>query len=616
MATAPISTINDLFRRVTAAANPAAVLWQDEFGQWQPLSSDRIYQRVRALASALLAWGAQKGDRIALISENRWEWAVTDFATLAIGAANVPIYPTLNGEQIAALLRDSGCRIAVVSTRQQFDKLNSVRALAQLERCVMMDSPVPEGAVAFSDLLDGADARGTERDPVFDALVRAAQPAHLATLIYTSGTTGEPKGVALTHGNIAANQNYAAAGFSFNSTDACISFLPLSHITARALDYVMYNAGAQVAYCSQFDKLPQAMQQVRPTVIVGVPRVYEKIRQAVEQRSSASPVKKRVLAWAVRVGARHCDTVYSGRQPSSLLWKLARKLVYAKVREAFGGRVRVFISGGAPLGMDTAKWFASAGIALWEGYGLTETSPVIALNNPLSQRMGSVGPVLPNVEVRLAEDGELLVRGPSIFGGYWQKPQANAGVPSDSSSSLGWNAECFDPEGWFRTGDIACLDPDGFLYITDRKKELLKTSGGKLVAPQPIENKLKNSLLVAQAALVGDKRKFISALISPNFAALEAWAAQQNIRFGSRAELVADSRVIAHYSELVSEVNRSLANFETLKRFRVVAEEWAQDSGELTPSMKLKRRVITERYAASIAELYADEATARGESAS
>jgi len=341
------------------------------------------------------------------------------------------------------------------------------------------------------------------------------------------------------------------------------------------------------------------MKEIRPTVLVGVPRVYEKIRQAVEAKSAASPVKRRILAWAVRLGAKYRDTVYDGKKPNALLWKLADKLVYSKVLEAFGGRVRVFVSGGAPLGIDTARWFASAGIALWEGYGLTETSPVIALNSPVAHRMGSVGKVLPNVEVKLAEDGELLVRGPSVFSGYWQKPAANA--------------ECFDAEGWFRTGDIGHLDADGFLYITDRKKELLKTSGGKLVAPQPIENKLKNNVLVAQAALVGDKHKFISALISPNFVPLEEWARLLGVGCESREELVADRRVIALYAEIVSEVNSGLANFERLKRFRVVADEWTQESGELTPSMKLKRRVITARYAAVIDALYADEASARGE---
>jgi long-chain acyl-CoA synthetase len=597
---APLSTVNDLFICVASAANSRAVLWQDEFGHWQPISSNQIYQRVRRLAETFLSWGAQKGERIALISENRWEWAITDFAALAIGAVDVPIYPTLTGEQIAQLLQDAGCRIAVVSTRQQFDKLHAVQGQTSLERILMMDSAsTPEGAIPFSEVLAGADARGGERDPTFDALVRSAEPKDLATLIYTSGTTGEPKGVMLTHGNIAANQNYAAAEFDFNSTDACISFLPLSHITARALDYVMYRSGAQVAYCSQFDKLPQAMREVHPTVIVGVPRVYEKIRQAVEQKSSVSPVKKKILAWALEVGAGQRATVYAGGKPSSLRWKLASKLVYTKVREAFGGRVRFFVSGGAPLGIDTAKWFADAGIAVWEGYGLTETSPVIALNSPANQRMGAVGKPLPNVELKFADDGELLIRGPSVFPGYWQKPAANA--------------ECFDEEGWFRTGDIAHLDEDRFLYITDRKKELLKTSGGKLVAPQPIENKLKNSVLVAQVALVGDKHKFISALISPNFPALEELAKREGIAAGDRAQLVADSRIVAIYSEIVSRVNGGLANFETIKRFRVVADEWSQESGELTPSMKLKRRVLTQKYAAVVAALYADEATARAE---
>jgi long-chain acyl-CoA synthetase len=595
----PYITINDLFRRVASASNPRAILWQDEFSQWQPISSDQIYQRVRALAEAFLSWGAHKGERIALIAENRWEWAVTDFAALAIGAVNVPIYPTLTGEQIAALVADAGCRIAVVSTRQQFDKLNAVRGKTSLQRILMMDPAAPEGAVAFSEVIAGADARGAERDPVFDALTRSVEPKDLATLIYTSGTTGEPKGVALTHGNIATNQNIAALDFDFTPADALISFLPLSHVTARALDYVMYSYGVQVAYCSKFDKLPQAMREIRPTVFVGVPRVFEKIREEVERRTSLSPVKKRLLAWALGVGASHRATVYEGRQPSSPVWKLASKLVYSKVREAFGGRVRIFVSGGAPLGVDTINWFASAGIALWEGYGLTETSPLVALNTPIVHRVGAAGMPMGNLDLKLAGDGELLVRGPSVFSGYWQKPEATA--------------EAFDAAGYFHTGDIARFDTDGFLYITDRKKELLKTSGGKLVAPQPIENKLKNSHFVAQAALVGDKHKFISALLAPNFVALEEWARQHGIAIKDRAELVADSRVVALYSEIVREVNATLANFESLKRFRVVADEWTQETGEMTPSMKLKRRVITERYAAVIDALYEDEATARGE---
>jgi long-chain acyl-CoA synthetase len=595
----PFSTLNELFGRIASAANPRAILWQDDFAQWQPISSDQIYQRVRALAHAFLSWGAQKGDRIAIISENRWEWAITDFATLSIGAADVPIYPTQTGEQMAALMRDAGSRIAVVSTRQQFDKLNAVRSKTLLERIVMMDPGAPEGAIPFSELMEGADARGAERDPIFDALTRSVEPKDLATLIYTSGTTGEPKGVALTHGNISSNQARASIDFEFDTTDALISFLPLSHVTARALDYVMYSYGVQVAYCSKFDKLPEAMRQVRPTVFVGVPRVFEKIQQEVQRRVSESPVKRRLLNWAVGVGAAHQKTVYGGHRPNSLAWKMADKLVYSKVREAFGGRVRIFVSGGAPLGIDTAKWFASVGVALWQGYGLTETSPLISLDTPLSARLGSVGRRLDNVECKIAEDGELLVRGPSVFGGYWQKPEATA--------------ESFDEEGYFKTGDVGHFDADGFLFITDRKKELLKTSGGKLVAPSPIESKLTGNRLVAQAALVGDRHKFVSALISPNFAALEEWAHHQGIGFKNRAELVSDSRVIALYAQVVCEVNGSLANFETIKRFKVVSDEWSIDTEELTPSMKLKRRAVTAKYAEVVDALYEDEATSRGE---
>ena len=601
MPAAQIATLNDIFFRVVAAANPRAILWQDERGDWKALSSETVYQRVRALANAFLRLGARKGERIALVSENRWEWIVTDFAVLAMGAADVPLYPTLTGEQIAEQIRDAGCHIAVVSTRAQFEKLSAVREKTDLEYIVTMDAVDAYGAISLRDLLEEADGFSAGRDPAFDAMVRSVEPGDLATIIYTSGTTGEPKGVMLTHGNFAANQNFAPADFPFDASDACISFLPLSHVTARALDYVMYNFGAQVAYCSQFDRLPEAMRTIRPTVLVGVPRVFEKIRYEVERRAGESPVKKRLLAWALKAGERHAGIVYDGRLPGSLVWKLANKLAYSKVREAFGGRVRVFVSGGAPLGIDTARWFASAGIALWEGYGLTETSPVIALNTPLRHRIGSAGVPIGNVELKFAEDGELLVRGPSVFGGYWQKPEASA--------------ECFDREGWFHTGDIAHRDADGFLFITDRKKELLKTSGGKIVAPQPIENKLKNNPLIANAALVGDRHKFLCALIAPNFAALEEWARQHGIQTGSRAALVADARIVALYDEAIRKVNRELANFETIKRFRIVADEWTQETGELTPSMKIKRRVLNARYQAVIDAMYADEATAHAETA-
>ncbi len=595
-----LSTLNDVFFALADGGRERAMLYEDASRGWQPISSAQVYQRVRGVATALRAWGIGKGDRIAILAENRWEWAVADFACLALGAVDVPIYPTLLAEQIAPLLADSGARVIFVSTQVQYDKVAAVRASTSLERVVVMDEISVADAVPFSSLIAGADARGAERDAAFDAAARAVRPDDLATLIYTSGTTGEPKGVRLTHGNIASNANYSTAEFGFAPTDSCISFLPLSHITARHLDYALYAQSVTVAYCPAFDKLPQTMQAIRPTVFVAVPRVFEKVRQVAEQKAAESGVKRRLFGWAVATGKPHAEEIAAGRTPSSLAWKLADRIVYRKIRAGFGGNVRYFIAGGAPLGLDTARWFAGVSIRILEGYGLTETSPVLAINTPKANRMGTVGRPLPNVQCRFAEDGELLVRGPNVFSGYWKhEPPAD---PADPSSP-------FDAEGWFRTGDIGHVDTDGFLFITDRKKELLKTSGGKMIAPQPIENKLKASYLVANAALVGDRHKFASALIAPNFAALEPWAREHGIQAASRQELAQDPRVRAEYQALVDRVNATLANFETIKRFRLVAEEWAIDSGELTPSMKLRRRVVNQKYAAEIAEFYADEAT-------
>jgi len=364
-------------------------------------------------------------------------------------------------------------------------------------------------------------------------------------------------------------------------------------VTARHLDYALMCDTVTVAYCPKFTELAEAMKGVRPTIFLAVPRVYEKIRQGVEAKSVGT--KKKILNWALGVGNSHRNEVLAGRTPGNLLWKLANKLVFAKIREAFGGRVKVFVSGGAPLGMDSAGWFADVGIRIYEGYGLTETSPVIAVNIPEKHRIGTVGPVLANVQVRFAEDGELEVKGPSVFKGYWNKPKETA--------------ESFTADGWLKTGDIGNLDADGFLSITDRKKELLKTSGGKLIAPQPIENKLKANTLVGNAALVGDKHKFACVLISPNFVALESWAKGQGIAASDRKALVQHAKVVAEYQGIVNRVNATLAHFEDIKRVTVVAEEWSVEDGHLTPSMKLKRRVVEKNYAAEIAEFYKDEAT-------
>ncbi|HZY62254.1 MAG TPA: long-chain fatty acid--CoA ligase [Edaphobacter sp.] len=591
-----LTTLNDVLARVTRRGDKKAMMWQDADGAWKPISSAELYGRVRALAEAFKGWGLRKGDRVIILSENRWEWAVTDFATLAIGGVDVPLYPTLTADQIGYMLRDSGAKVAVVSSREQYEKLTRAGDLPDLEHVVVMDKGDFSNAESFAALMEGAQAK-QQHDAEFDAMVKVVRGEDLATIIYTSGTTGEPKGVMLTHGNMASNLNVSTDPFNFSERDSCISFLPLSHVTARHLDYAVMCNDATVAYCPKFDLLPEAMQALRPTIFVAVPRVYEKIRQAVEGKSAHSPVKSKILKWALATGKAHRQQTLEGKTPACVSWKVANKLVFSKIREAFGGRVEVFIAGGAPLGMDTAGWFADAGIRIFEGYGLSETSPVIALNYPNAHKIGTVGKPLPNVQCRLAQDGELEVKGPSVFDGYWKKDQETR--------------DTFTPDGWFKTGDIGKLDEAGFLSITDRKKELLKTSGGKLIAPQPIENKLKANTLVAQAAMVGDKHKFACVLISPNFTALESWAKGQGITAGDRAALVKDPKVVKLYREIVDKVNSELPSYESMKRVYVVPDEWSLEEGELTPSMKLKRRVIEKKYEREIAQFYADEATAK-----
>ncbi|HEX9201382.1 MAG TPA: long-chain fatty acid--CoA ligase [Acidobacteriaceae bacterium] len=589
-----VKTVNDAFLKVSGRGDKVVWRWQDKDGAWKPIWSAGVYGRVRALAKVLAGWGVGKGDRVALLSENRWEWPVTDFAVLALGAVDVPLYLTLTVEQVGYMLRDSGAKVAVVSSGEQYEKLAAAGDLPALEHVVVMDEGEFEGAESFSALMaEAVDLQ--ERDPEFDARVREVKPEDLATIIYTSGTTGEPKGVMLTHGNLASNFTLSTIPFGFSEKDTCISFLPLSHVTARHLDYALMCDGSTLAYCPTFDQIKAAMEAVKPTIFVAVPRVYEKIRQGVEGKSHG--LKKRILNWALSVGKDQRPATLAGRKPAGFDWMVADKLVFSKIRDAFGGRVEWFVSGGAPLGMDTARWFADVGIRILEGYGLTETSPVIALNTPKKYRMGTVGPVLANVEVRFAPDGELEVRGPSVFKGYWNKPKETA--------------ESFTTDGWLCTGDIGKLE-DGFLSITDRKKELLKTSGGKLIAPQPIENKLKAQSLVGNAALVGDKHKFACVLISPNFATLDGWAKVHGVSAADRKTLVKDKQVVARYQRIVDEVNAMLAPFETIKRMSVVPDEWSIETDELTPSMKLKRRVVEKKYAAEIDEFYKDEATAKG----
>jgi long-chain acyl-CoA synthetase len=589
-----LKTVNDVFALATGQGDATVMRWLDVDGQWKPISSKGLYGRVRALADVLRGWGVGKGDRVAILSENRWEWQVTDFAVLAIGGVDVPLYSTLTPEQVGYMLRDSSAKVAVVSSKEQYEKLTAAGEMPDLERVVVMDAGSFANAESFGALMASAGEK-EQRDAAFDAMTKQVNPEDLMTIIYTSGTTGEPKGVMLTHGNMASNVNLAIPRFHLGKRDTCISYLPLSHVFERHVDYALMSAGSCVAYCARFDLLPAAMKAVRPTFFVGVPRVYEKVRQGVEGKSTG--FKKTILEWALGVGKEHRAEIFAGKKPNGLAYGLANKLVFSKIQEAFGGRVDAAVSGSAPLGMDLAGWFADVGMRIFEGYGLTETSPVVSFNNPDEHKMGSIGKALENMQVRIAADGEIEVKGPSVFGGYWNKPKETA--------------EVFTADGWFKTGDIGNIDGDGFLSITDRKKEIMKTSGGKMIAPQPIETKLKANTLVGQAALVGDKHKFVSVLISPNFAALEDWAKGQGIATGDRQALAKDAKVVQAYQRIVDKVNQGLAQYESMKRMTVVGDEWSVEDGTMTPSMKLKRRVIEKKYEKEIGDFYADEATAK-----
>jgi long-chain acyl-CoA synthetase len=581
-------TLADIFFQVVEH-NQSRVMLYESGSEWHAISSSDLYRRVMGVVQALRTHGIAHGDRVAILSENRPEWTIADFAILLLGAATVPVYATLTAEQISFLLHHSGAKTAFVSNVAQLQKLRSIQSQTCIETIILMDEPA-SGAAALS--MPALMASGPQqRVPELDALADAISPDDLATLIYTSGTTGVPKGAMLTHGNITANLAVSLNEFDFRlNDDLALSFLPLSHITARHVDFAELYRGVTIAYCPVIEDMPRILKQLHPTIFVAVPRVYEKIYNQV-QRGVAAGFKKTVYRWAMSVGQRNLDVILAGERPTSLAWKLANRLIFSKVMQAMGGNVRIFISGGAPLGKELALWYAQIGLLVHEGYGLTETSPVIALNSPHGRKLGTVGRPLSNVEVRIADDGELLVRGPSVFKGYWNMPEESAAT--------------FDGD-WFKTGDIANLDAEGFLSITDRKKDLIKTSGGKFIAPQPIENSLKSNHFIAEAAILGDRRRFPAVVIVPAFAALEDWARQNGISFRSRQELVSSPLVQALYEQIVEQVNHNLARFERLKKVLLIPEELSIENGTLTPTMKLRRRHVEARYQEQIEKLYAD----------
>jgi long-chain acyl-CoA synthetase len=598
----PRGTLNELFFTALQRWNHPAAYQVKRDGKYQPVSAADVERHVRRLSVGLRALGLQPGDRVAILSENRPEWAYADWACLTARLADVPIYPTLPAEQIPHLLTNSGARAIFVSTEQQAAKIAQIRAQAPDLAFVITftDRIVPGADLTLADV----EARGTASDAPdaaahwkSDAL--QVQPDDLATLIYTSGTTGLPKGVMLTHDNLASN--VAASGtripFEPDGTDVALSFLPLSHVFQRMGDYLFFMTGTSIAYAESFDAVPFNLSEVRPTLCFSVPRLYEKMYARVLENALAGGAAKRaIFTWARATADRHAELTLAGRRPSPLLraaYGLSKRLVFNKLMARVGGRLRYFVSGGAPLAPEINRFFYAAGLTILEGYGLTETSPVIAVNTPDAFRIGSVGKCAPGVEVMIASDGEILTRGPHVMRGYFRNEEATR--------------EAIDPDGWFHTGDIGVLE-DGFLRITDRKKDLIKTAGGKYVAPQPIENSVKTNKYVSQAVVVGDARKFPSILVVPNWDALEKWAGRHNIIWTERRQLLEMPTIRAKMEKEVKKHFTGLASFETPKKVALIEQDFSVDRGELTPTLKVKRRVIEKTYAALIDRLYADGA--------
>ncbi len=549
--------------------------------RWMTVSSEEFYRRVGRAHLLLKKLGIRKGDRVALLSENRWEWAVADFAMMTSGVVSVPLYPTLTADQLYYMLSNSESRAVFVSTPVQRDKILTLQErLPGIEHVICFDE----------DWLTVAPLKPAEREE-FEAACREIRPEDLASIIYTSGTTGVPKGVMLTHANIVSNVRDTQP--DVGPEDVALSFLPLCHIYERMADYTYYLHGVTVAHVSSMDAVAPALQKIRPTVVAAVPRFFEKMYgRLMDAIRQAPALRRKIFFWAVGVGFQSIPYRLAGKpMPAGLAlkYRLAHKLVFSKVQARLGGRIRHFISGGAPLQRDLAEFFYAVGVPVLEGYGLTETSPVIATNTPDHPKFGTVGKPVRNVEVKIAEDGEILVRGPNVMRGYYK-------MERETEEALAG--------GWFHTGDIGLLDPEGYLVILDRKKDLLKTSGGKFIAPQPIENKLKSSPLIADAVVIADERRFPSALIVPNFVELERYAAAQGVVCGSNAELARHPKAVERLEQEVQTLCSNLAPFEQIKKIAVLEREFSQSEGEVTPTLKVRRREVEKRYRDLIEKMY------------
>ena len=589
-----VETISQLFINTIRSYPKDNLLMFKKDGTYVSLSSRDVWDRVRFLSLGLRALGLQPRDKLIILSENCPDWVMTDFAALCAGATTVPIYPTLMPEQIKYIIDDSDAKVVVCSTRELWHKVESVRKdLTKVTHAILFEDTAPEGILTLAGVVAKGKAVAERGGDDFEKTALGIQPGELASIIYTSGTTGVPKGVMLTHANIVHNIKSLRAIVEFKDTDVILSFLPLSHILERMCTFAFLYVGATIAYAESIETVGENLVEARPTIMVSVPRLFDKIYAKVIDQVLAGPaLKKKIFFWAVRVGKKQGQMKLRGEPVTGWLkfrYGVAQKLVFSKILAKTGGRVRFFVSGGAPLSKDIAEFFYAAGLTVIEGYGLTETSPVIACNTIEGVKFGTVGRPIPGVEVKIAPDGEILTRGPNLMKGYYKKEAETREVLVD---------------GWLHTGDIGTLDDAGFLVITDRKKDLIITAGGKNVAPQPIENLLKTNPYIANAVVVGGNRKFISAIIVPNFDKLEAYARAGNIPFSSRTELAGREDV---RDFLLAEVNRStpnLAPYERVKKIVLLDRDFEIEAGEITPTLKVRRSIVEQKYKGLIDTMY------------
>lgn len=595
-------TVVDLFLEATARFASRPAFRSRGETEWSDVSYGEVAEGVAHLAAALRGTGLVRGDRAVILSENRVEWALADYACLSAGVVDVPIYPSLTAPQMRHIVNDSGARLAFVSDAVQLGKLEEIRAeCPRLESVVVFDPPssAPPGTVSWSGFMQaGADAG--ESPEHFREEAERARPEDVATILYTSGTTGDPKGVMLTHGNLHSNVLVCVEVVPIGETDSTLSFLPLSHVFQRMAECLFFHVGCPVAYARSIEFVTEDLKEVRPTVAVSVPRLYEKVYASVR---AAGGLQGRIVEWSIRAGLRWADAQLAGRTPdlaTRLRHRVADRVLFGKIRAAVGGRLKLFVSGGAPLSPEINRFFFAAGLTILEGYGLTETSAVLNVNSlrdfPRNFRVGTVGRPVPGTEERIAEDGEILVRGVQVMKGYYNLPDRTA--------------EAIDPDGWFHTGDIGEIDEDGFLRITDRKKDIIVTAGGKNIAPQPIENVLRKNRFVDQPVLIGDRRKFIVLLVAPDFEALEAWAREA----GEAEAAVAGPRALLEVprvqeflcDQVLGELGH-LSRVETPKKLLLLDRGFTIEDGTLTPTQKVKRRVVEARYAGQIDALYRKE---------